>query len=416
MRTFEILLILLALTEGVSRLVLANRRPAWISILPMLGFLIGIIHAAEEGVRIHMLAVYVIILGTFGAALARAFRTGDVLVAGGRRSRSAGLSVIAASAATLALAAAFPVYQLPPLSGDYVVGTRDIVFPDGFPGLRVYYPSDDAAGSPARLTEREADEHRAFLGSRYGLSAILLSHLALVETYAYEGIQLSRELPRYRILIEQPEPGHPSTGTVGLRQDLASRGFVVITALSEKDSTDTSDFDPEKVGEKLEGLRPDGPGGWLSDRLDLARIGLYGFGAAGHDVVNACRTGTFRAGAAIGSESRSTESVMPFMYFRPEEVSDTPLTDVNATTYVIAVRGLRTDNFGDDAFVSPLMPALGDFGSIAPERASIIVRDYLGAFFNKHLTRGTVERILDGPVPEFDEVSIQIHEADEDPD
>lgn len=414
MRTFELILILLTAADGISRVALTHRRPLWAGITPLLAFLFAITHIAGEGARWQMIPVYIAVATTFIGALRRAFTTGDLLDTPGRYARQGGCVVIALALLALVAGTALPVFELPPPNGDYAVGQQDITFADST-SIRVYYPTDHPTGDRSVWSEQEGDDHTRYLSRRYGMPAALLGHLSAIPTHAYADATLSTELPRYRVLIAQPETSRPSTSTLGLAQDLASHGFVVLCSL-DRSTTDTtsSGFDPESLSEHLESLDPDGPGGWLADRLDTARIGVYGFGTAAQAVIEACSSGTFRAGAVIGSEARSTDPVVPFLYLRPEAVEDAPLTDVKTTTYVISIRGTLMDNFSDDAYVSPLMPTLGAFGSIDPDRATHITRTYLNAFFNKHLTRGTVEPVLDAPHPDYPEVSLQIHDADND--
>ena len=415
MRTFELLLILLTLADGTSRIVLADRRPIWISTIPMFAFLFGIIHIAGEGARWQMIPIYGVVVVAFSASLIRAFQTGDILISGSRLSRGVGGVVILLAITSLVAGTALPVFTLPAPSGHYAVGVRDVILRDPELTVQVYFPSDQPVGNRSVYGEGNLQAHARFLSSRFGIPLPLLGHLSRVRTHTFPGAGLSRELPRYRVLIEQPEVDRPSTSTTGLAEDLASHGFLVITVPVATDTADTarSTVDAESIADRLESIDPDGPAAWLADRLDLGRIGVYGLGSAGKSVIEACLGGTFRAGAVIGSEPRSTSPVVPFIYLRPEGFEDPPLMEASATTYVASVRGMMADNFGDDAFVSPLMPALGEFGSIDPVRGNDITRVYLGAFFNKHLTRGTVEPILDGPSSDYPEVSIQIHDAEE---
>ena len=114
----------------------------------------------------------------------------------------------------------------------------------------------------------------------------------------------------------------------------------------------------------------------------------------------------------MGSPVFTSSPDVPFLRVNPEGTNDPLPHDVKAAAYSVTLRGAMIDNFGDDAFVSPLMPALGEFGSIDPYRASQITSAFLGAFFNKHLTRGTVEPILDDPSERYPEVTFRLSEPD----
>ena len=142
-------------------------------------------------------------------------------------------------------------------------------------------------------------------------------------------------------------------------------------------------------------------------------MGIYGVGEAGERVLEACVDGAFSAGATIGYTGPISSTPTPLLVFRPEDAGDPPIRAAEETPYIVAARGMLAGNFSDDALVSPLMPVLGEFGTIDPYRASAITGAYVGAFFNKHLTRGTVEHLMDGPSNDYPEVTIQIHDAEE---
>ena len=405
MRLFEILLILVCVTDGSARIIQAHRRPFWLSILPLLAFLIGIIHAAGEGTRWQMNPVYVVVLATFTSALIRAFRSGET--GEGSLARYSGILVLVPSLATIAAGTALPVYELPIPRGDYSVGVRETHLGPSVIAF-IYYPTDKPSGTRASLDNKSVKDYKNHLATRYGIPVMALGHIGRLETHASEGASLSRELPRYRVLIAEPEADRPALHAISLAGELASRGFIVIVP-SVYDSASTVDA----IVEKLETLDPTGASGWLAERLDLARVGIYGFGEAGERVLEACVDGAFRAGATIGYTGPISSTPTPLLVFRPEDAGDPPIRAVEETTYIVAARGMLAGNFSDDALVSPLMPVLGEFGTIDPYRASAITGAYVGAFFNKHLTRGTVEHLMDGPSNDYPEVTIQIHDAEE---
>ena len=424
MRLFEFLLFLLCIADALSRIRFAARRPIWTSAIPMISFLCGIIHIAGESGRWQMIPIYLVVLSTFAMSLLRLFQTGEIAVRSDRLARGTGSLIVLLAVGSLTSGTALPVFDLPIPSGDYVVGVVESRLGDTGIGIRVHYPSDKAHGERDRYATGNLDRHIAYLSSHYGLPVSLLGHLSLVRTFSFPTARLSDELPQFRVLIACPDVSRPSSHATALTEDLASREFVVIT-IPEPGIADTSALeDPgrevsryvdlmEELVFGLEALGPKDEIGWLADRLDLARIGVYGLDQAGSAVIAACSGGTFRAGASVGFQPASTRPDVPFLYIHPENTNDPLPDDVTAMTYSLTIRGAMIDNFGDDAFVSPLMPALGQFGPIDSYRASQITGAYLGAFFNKHLTRGTVEPILDGPAEAYPEVTLQIRDPEE---
>jgi hypothetical protein len=412
MRLFEILLFLLCVTDAAARIRYASDRPIWTTAIPLVSFLFAIIHVAGEGTRWQMIPVYLVVVSSFTMLLARSFRESELSFGGDQLSRSVGILIIGLSVGSLVSATALPVFDLPAPTGHYKVGTVDGEMTESGIVVRFQYPSDNAQGERASYAAGNFDTHLIYLADRFGLLPGWLQHLALVRSFSYPGAALSEELPRYRILIACPDVGIPATQSTILAEELASRGFVVISIPnpSQIDSIDSSAV-PEIIITWLETVDRGDRLGWLAERLNFGTVGIYGLGNAGQAAVQASINGSFRAGASVGAQSPVNEPTVPFMYIHPADYPAVIPDNVNHTTYVLTIAGAGVDNFGDDAFISPMMPALGKFGSIAPVRASLIVGDYLGAFFNKHLTRGTVEPILDDDLQKYLEVTFLVHEA-----
>ena len=406
MRTLEIALFLLSTLDGASRMRLSAHRPNWMSVIPVLAFIVWISHAASEGLRWQMIPVYGVVLYTFTITLIRAFKT-DHTSADPTLSRLGGGVIVGLSILSMTAATAMPVYTLPSPLGDYSVGRRAILL--DHLTLGVHYPTDASSSQiTAAYSESERTQLQTTLSDRFHLPTAFLSHLDLIATETQTDVGLSEELPRYRVLIEQPDAAHTAVYTLSLVEDLASRGFIVITVTP---ATDTKAPTAEEVVERLESLDPTGSDGWLADRMDLGRVGLFGFGEAG-SIVRAAESGSFRAAAVVGTYSGHREATLPVLYLSSEGDANVSAGG-QSVTYVCTVRGALSENFNDFGYVTPFMPILGAFGSIHPARAGRITRSYLGAFFNKHLTRGTVEPLLDGPTDDFPEVAIHIHDPRE---
>jgi len=419
MRLFETLLFLLCMTDAFARFRFAGRQPIWTSAIPLISFFFAIIHIAGEGVRWQMIPIYLVVLSTFTISLVRTFQTGVIAIGGERLSRSVACLIILCAIVSLTAGTALPVFELDPPTGHYVVGTVDTELGTSGIRVRIHYPSDKARGDRATYASGNFEEHRAYLALQYGFPASLLSHLSLVRTWSFPAARPSGELPRFRVLITCPEPNRPATHATIIAEDLASRGFVVITPTavdsafdSVENGTDRDAVLAEEIITRLESYDPGKEAGWLADRLDFGSVGIYGLGKAGETAMEACIDGSFKAGASLGITPATNKPTVPFLYLSPEGYQSSP-QNVNATTYSISLVGAMIDNFGDDAFVSPLMPAFGDFGSIDAYKTSRITSAYLGAFFNKHLTRGTVEPLLDDPADAYPEAVLTIHHPEE---
>jgi hypothetical protein len=360
-----------------------------------------------------MIPIYLVVVSAFTMLLVRSFQENELSFGGDRLSRSVGILIIGLSVGSLVSATALPVFDLPVPTGHYRVGTVDGEMAESGIVVRFYYPSDSARGERSSYAAGNFDTHLTYIADRFGLPPGWLQHLALVKSFSFPGAALSEELPRYRILIACPDVGRPATQSTILAEELASRGFVVISIPdpAQIDTIDSSAI-PEIIVAWLETVDRGDRLGWLAERLNFGTVGVYGIGDAGQAAVQASTNGSFRAGASVGEQSPVNEPTVPFMYIHPADYPAVLPDSVNHTTYVLTIAGTGVDNFGDDAFISPMMPALGKFGSIAPVRASLIVGDYLGAFFNKHLTRGTVEPILDDDLQKYPEVTFLVHEAD----
>ena len=414
MRLFEILLFLLCVTDATARIRYASHRPILTTAIPLVSFLFAIIHVAGEGARWQMIPIYLVVVSAFTMLLARSFQENDLSFGGDRLARNVGILIIGLSVGSLVSATALPVFDLPAPTGDYVVGTVDGEIAESGIVVRFHYPSDKAQGRRASYAAGNFDTHLTYIADRFGLPPGWLQHLALVRSSSFPDASLSEELPRYRILIACPDVSRPTTQSTNLSEELASKGFVVISIPNpaQIDSIDSSAL-PEIIIAWLETVDRGDELGWLAERLNFGTVGVYGLGDAGQAAVQASINGSFRAGASVGATSATNEPTVPFMYIFPGDQPAVLPDSVSRTTYVLTIAGAGVDNFGDDAFISPMMPALGKFGSIAPTRSSLIVGAYLGAFFNKHLTRGTVEPVLDGDLQKYPEVTLLVHEADD---
>ena len=241
MRLIETLLLLTLLVFAGTLFWKAERRPQWVYGAPVISLLLVVVHLWIEGARWQLVPTYGL-TGIF-AVLA--------LAAWGTRSSSASqsdrkwlrLSGVVCSLVligiTAAAATALPVFQLPPPSGDYAVGTQKLLLedkdrpevitedPDDHRELvvRVWYPADRQNAS-TRTSYMPSEEAAAF-ARKYGLPAFTTSHLRLVETHAFEGAPVADDQPEYPVLLFSHGYNVPPSMYASLLPAIASHGFVI---------------------------------------------------------------------------------------------------------------------------------------------------------------------------------------------
>ena len=155
----------------------------------------------------------------------------------------------------------------------------------------------------------------------------------------------------------------------------------------------------------------------FSGRLDLSRIGVcgmsYGGAAAGqaclHD--SRCKAGINMDGLQYG-RGFSGDAVLnrPFMVMYNESsqgINDFMLAHVTGPAYRVTVSGTAHYNFTDFSLISPLFRLMGLIGDIDGQRMAGILNAYTLSFFDQYLN-DTKSQLLEGPSPDYPEVSIEI--------
>lgn len=413
MRSLEVLLLLGNLPTALRFFFHRYAWPYWLDVLPLATFLVFLIHASAEGARWQMTPAYTVTVGLFGLVMVQIVRSSPV--SGSFRAVVGTLGTICL-AISLVLSTAFPVFKLLPPSGDFEVG----IVSHEVDQIRfhVWYPADASDASPSTYLFGAEDTRP--LAQRFGFPAFALGHFHLVKTASRPFASPSKMLPNYPLVMFSPDSSYkrPELYTT-LLQDLASQGYVTV-GLHHAPGAETSTIiaDVERVLDWLEALAPEGAFGWLADRVDFARIAYVGHGTGGGAAVESCRSaGTFRVGVTLGEALPNLSGVhQPFLVVWTSHGQGATESSVEKTlenACVVRIPEAGHDSVTDLTVWSPLIPMKLTAGTIVPDRAHQILAAYLHAFVNKHLNRGGVEPLFEGPSSDFPEVLIEIHEVEE---
>jgi len=458
-RLLEIVFAVLALSTAIL-----PRRWTGLRIATAMALLpVGVIHATTEGWRWQMVPLYLVGSILFVVATWEVLSPGTGSEDSSVLSRSLGVLGLVA---VVMIPAAVPVWELPEPTGEYGVGTVQMVLTDagrvdpydtdGGPRrlvLQVWYPAEPSDNSHPDPWLSQLSVVGPAISEAFGFPSFALGHADLIESHSYPQAAIAGD-GAFPVVVYS----HGWTGlrTNGLDQieELASHGFVVAaadhtfgaaatafpdgelvvyepTALPEFGTIPDEEYDEAAllliatfaddlsfIIDELERLNRDSS--WLlSGRLDLDRFGMFGHSTGGGAVVAACAVDD-RCDAAMGldpwMEPVAAEILeegfdVPFLAIRSEEWLD---YDNDPVLQSFARKSPRTDLIGlmggghQDFTVLPRFSAVSALldvkGSIPSDRASEIVNTYLVAFFDGTLDGGQGL----AAVPEFEEVCIGV--------
>ncbi|MGZ4392251.1 MAG: alpha/beta hydrolase family protein, partial [Gaiellaceae bacterium] len=359
-------------------------------------------------------------------ALARFLLGATVLFAAG----------LAGTASHPSHAAAPPRLSVLPPSGPFHVATisrqiSDPARPTHATMIQLFYPTSAAHGRPALyMPKRTAD-----------LTAKALHYPApLVESIETHVLAGAPALPGARpVVLFSPGLTELRSDATALTEDLASRGYIVV-ALDHPTESAVVEFpdghiatgsfhdsnDPatstrlrgqlveHRIGDikavvaALSTLNAQGP---LHGRLDLKRIGMFGFSLGGAATASAMRAlpqiraGVDLDGSIYGSALRKPLD-RPFLFLARDGHSNQ--TDTSWAADWKRLRGWRRQihligaghgDFSDTAsFLHQLNPGATDpsgyYGPINPDQATIATRTMLVAFFDRFLRGATSAGLL----------------------
>jgi pimeloyl-ACP methyl ester carboxylesterase len=430
---------------------------AWLS-LPLL----LVLHLTIEGGRWHLASGYLAIGILLGCAWPRVLKLGiwaAVLL---------GTFLLGAAV----LGTALPVFDFPTPTGECPIGsaTRHLIDKaraeaQAGPGgacrelmIKLWYPAEHSgprdyyrAGTPPTLTNQ---------------------HLRLIKLSSSTGAPVAKAPLRFPVVILLPAWTATSTQYTFLAQELASHGFLVV-GIDHPYASDPTVFpDGRVVHTRLTGFLDYGsdaalkaglaivddqlriraadvrftldelerwdrsdPHGFLTGRLDLARVAVCGHSFGGAVAAEVCATDP-RLKAGINLDgfifgTPTTQSIgKPFLFFTDDTVIPAPaerkalpddecrrwsfMADNVASlrkslgggsAYWLNLGGAHHVNFHDRALYTPIRH-LTHAGPIDPLRAMKIVNAYVLAFLETHLEE-KANRLLEAPSPLYPEVKLE---------
>lgn len=250
-------------------------------------------------------------------------------------------------------------------------------------------------------------------------------------SHSYQDAAVAPQEATYPVLIfSHGWGGFPHVYT-SILQEAASHGYVVAAINHPYASSVTAfpdghvvlgnfDLDPEMlfaivsedqqfVLDQLEALNANDPGGMFTGRLNLEQIGVFG-----HSLGGIAATSTlfaddrFHAGISIDggiAESVRNEGIdQPFIYMAANggELGSFSFRHFRGSVTTVRVETFGHNNFTDGALWSvPILLVRPTEGV----RSAEVTNAYILAFFD-HTLRGEPEPLLEGPSPDFPEVSI----------
>ena len=346
----------------------------------------------------------------------------------------------------------------PQPTGPYPVGTFSMLLTNTLRNnakfmVTFWYPTVAQAGVlPAIYVESAVALSVSYYNfTSYG-GANFGSQVVACFSHSLSNAPLATSQATYPVVLYDPGYGDHRRENTDKAEDLASWGYVVVgvdtsdTAISvfpngavaygQQPAITVAQYDTAIEGrlldlqfllDELETLNVNDAR--LSGRLDLDKIGVFGWSLGGSTSAQLClRDARCKAGAGFDADFFETNLLtqtlnVPYLYFRSDfgpdpappygfdypddrlQVYNNLVTNAYWVKLVSTVHG----NFGDydlivdSASLASLWgtPLSGQF--LPPGRASQIVRAYLLSFFNKFL-RGEDDHLLDGPSTAYPQV------------
>lgn len=337
---------------------------AWAFAILGVGLLAMAGHAGKEGCRWQMTPAYFL-------AVALPLYEAIHLCGWFQPLPFSGAAVLLLGLAAIVLCIMMPVFRLPAPTGPYKIGTitrhliderRSDLLSNRPRGRRelivqIWYPADAAAaGQYASYRERSITTSRS-------------SHFALVKTHSILAAELTRHRVRLPLLLYTPSWSGIRTECTAVVEELASRGYVVVGIdhpygssavafpdgtvarrkfVGDEDYSSPAAFnafvraadeqisiraeDASFVLDSLERLDAKDPGGLLTGRLDLARVGIFGSSLGGGTAAEVCSIDRrFKAGIDLGgmiSTQTATRGLYaPFLFIFEGMYEEPPFID-----------------------------------------------------------------------------------------
>jgi predicted dienelactone hydrolase len=468
MRTIEMLLwVTTAMWAGWWVLRRPGRFVNWS--LGALSLLLVVLHASVEGTRVHMAPVYILT----GGLVALLLTTSEPTMKRRRWLRVAtGLAVALAIVIGGALPRLFPVFAYETPTGPYGIGTADYEVPNAPDGrtlvIQTWYPAaPGGTGVPAGITSR-VDLLETVYASFTGLPRPLFDNLRLVKTHARRGVPLAPGSSRFPVVLFSHGPlGANRVQSIFQMEALASHGYVVV-AIDHTGYASTTIFpdghavppdsraawpvfvdakssamlrtwsgDVRAVIDRVEALNARDPGGLLTERLDVSRIGYIGASFGGSVVVETLlnepriKAGVAQDGKPYFFDDTPTglqrplmymQSAAPYMKSTDAQLARWGLTGARfkaaeqdhyarqmrlfgttmAPIYNVYIRGTNHLTFSD----LYLIINLPDPETISITRAHRIINDYTLAFLDRYLNDAPADLVDEATPSPYPEVTV----------
>ncbi len=465
MRLFEILIaLILAVYFGWP--LLPVKRARWLDALPLAALLASIVQILVEGYRWQMFPLYALV-GV--ALLMAAFRLarGDNQQSVRRGAQvGGGLVGLVVLGLAVALPVLFPVPSLPEPDGPFAVGTETLYLVDtnrqeiygSQPGgprelmVQLWYPAESKRGAQTASWIEHSNVIGKAISAWLELPSFTLDHLKYARTNAYVEVPLAGTERFPVLLFSHGWGGFRAQNTYQL-EELASQGFVVAAVEHPYGAVTTvfpdgrvAQHDPKTLPPDLDGaayllaanrlikqwsgdlefvldsltrLDASDPQGYLTNRLDLAKVGALGHSTGGGAALEFCAIDT-RCKAVLGMDaylapvSESTlangldiPALLLFSELWPSADNQARveelLSHMQAPAQVLTILGTDHYDFTDLPLLSPLAAQIGLKGPLKAGRVVEIVKTYSTAFFEQAL-RGQENPLLAGPSGLYPEV------------
>ncbi len=322
---------------------------------------------------------------------------------------------------------------------------RELVVWAWYPAARV--PGAEVAPYLPSKWAQLSDQQHGRLGQ------LLFQSSDSIQTHSFANASLAPAAARYPVLIFEPGMGNMPTQYTTLLEDLASHGYVVF-AITPTYSSDVVVFpdgrvanataagsldnatNPQAVGNRLVTVWAQDvifvmnqldrlnatPGTMWSQRLDLARLGVFGHSFGGATAAQVCQMDA-RCKAGIDIDGTLFGNVVqtglkkPFMVMQSDrgtcssadcrsfqhEIQAILRPVPRGESYDMSIKNTQHFNFSDYAVYFSPARALGLLGSIDGVRGLQITRAYVRAFFDTYLNK-TPSPLLQGPSSAYPEV------------
>ncbi|MGW7006826.1 alpha/beta hydrolase [Streptomyces sp. NPDC054933] len=318
--------------------------------------------------------------------------------------------------------------------------------------VSLWYPATDTAHHPAAPWMQSLAAAHFLAGYQIPPNTVTLP-----TTAGHTGAPVDHRAGKLPVVLFSPGRGSGREAGTALAEDLASRGYLVVTVADTHDdgavqfpggrlevstlpaSTPASRLVDARVADTrfvidqlnaiAHGHNPDVehaplPQG-LSQAIDMSRIGMFGASIGGAVVPAAMQADSrIGAGADLDGQFFGPETTRdlnrPFLLFSSQnhDRNDDPSwatfwNHLHGERFDLKLLGAQHLSFFDYEALWSQAPGpfklsstqlVQDLGTIAPDRAIELQRVYLAAFFDKEL-RHEHSPLLDGPSPNYPEIA-----------